>query len=523
MMKKRILFLGIALCAMLNFSSCEKENQGIGVEDAAQMTLTASMEQPEQVGTKTSLGETAGGITPVLWTFDAKDASKCDKIRVYASGEFGVVSVGFRVSSINSENQQAVFTGTTPTGTLLSAIYPWKYASVIFHKTVRIDEVQKYKANGVEDNTLPMYAEFSSLSEPIEFKQLCGILKLELKAAATTSAMQKVSKIEFISKDNIAGTATITYNDGQPTLAFTENQSTTITLDCGDGVVLSETATAFHIVVPPTTANTFTVKIILTNGDVMTKTAPVNDANKINRAKIKTMPAIDFVKTYSIYDYIDEYGVNHGKGVTIPLTIDGETKNITWAPVNCGYEAPKGEYKGYPFGKLYQWGRKDGQGYDSDDASVPNIVDGKPRALAEAEANTFYKGWDNIIAPDGTWGGTDGKTRTDNDPCPDGWRVPTKVEFEALIANKSSWTTEASQWGYWFSGSIVYSPDAAKVFFPAAGFRDYNGNVYYRGSDGCYWSSSVSTNAYCFHFDREHRQMESNQCAYGYSVRCIEE
>ena len=50
-------------------------------------------------------------------------------------------------------------------------------------------------------------------------------------------------------------------------------------------------------------------------------------------------------------DYVDEYGINHGKGVEI----DG----VVWAPVNCGYH--KSDYR---YGKLYQWGRKYGQGYD---------------------------------------------------------------------------------------------------------------------------------------------------------------
>ena len=53
-------------------------------------------------------------------------------------------------------------------------------------------------------------------------------------------------------------------------------------------------------------------------------------------------------------DYIDEYGVNHGKGIAVG--------NIVWAPVNCGYKAATSESKGFPYGKLYQWGRKYGQG-----------------------------------------------------------------------------------------------------------------------------------------------------------------
>ena len=48
-------------------------------------------------------------------------------------------------------------------------------------------------------------------------------------------------------------------------------------------------------------------------------------------------------------DYVDEYGINHGGGILIG--------DILWAPVNSGYHPTD-----YPYGKLYQWGRKHGQG-----------------------------------------------------------------------------------------------------------------------------------------------------------------
>ena len=91
-------------------------------------------------------------------------------------------------------------------------------------------------------------------------------------------------------------------------------------------------------------------------------------------------------------DYIDEYGVNHGKGTAIGIAI--------WAPVNCGYH--KDDYK---YGKLYQWGRKYGQGYSGDlcdingkvvgevsDATVPTIEEGGITAVTgihKSKANVF--------------------------------------------------------------------------------------------------------------------------------------
>ena len=138
-------------------------------------------------------------------------------------------------------------------------------------------------------------------------------------------------------------------------------------------------------------------------------------------------------------DYIDEYGINHGQGVKIGATV--------WAPVNCGYHATD-----YKYGKLYQWGRKYGHGYDDDDASVPEIVEG-PVSLAvgqsEANAGKFYCNTNipyDWLTPqdDNLWnsGTEDNPVNTEYDPCPEGWRVPTNSEFLELISNHSSWTID---------------------------------------------------------------------------------
>ena len=67
-------------------------------------------------------------------------------------------------------------------------------------------------------------------------------------------------------------------------------------------------------------------------------------------AKVAGAESYSKIIVSPLTDYVDEFGVNHGIGVAIG--------NAIWAPVNCGYH--KDNYK---YGKLYQWGRKYGQGY----------------------------------------------------------------------------------------------------------------------------------------------------------------
>ena len=229
---------------------------------------------------------------------------------------------------------------------------------------------------------------------------------------------------------------------------------------------------------------------------------------------------------YVLYGYVDG-GVNYGMGIEI----DG----VVWAPVNCGYEPVNDDYKGYPYGKLYQWGRRYGQGYEDDyynDATTP-VIEGGGVSLqngqSEASKNIFFTRLDyirylNWLYPgdDKLWnsGTEENPVKTKYDPCPRGWRVPTYSELNNLILNHSEWTTDGSgQSGYWFSGTNTYTEDVAQIFFPAAGRRNNDGNASSRGYDGCYYSSAPF--GMFLSLDYARARMSSNSPALGCSVRCV--
>lgn len=228
-----------------------------------------------------------------------------------------------------------------------------------------------------------------------------------------------------------------------------------------------------------------------------------------------------------LVDYIDEYGINNGKGTIVGTTV--------WAPVNCGYHATD-----YQWGKLYQWGRKYGQGYDGD-TTVPELSEKRYVTAEEGNescnANIFY------CNDEGTWlyrndrelwnsGWSTSPVKTDYDPCPKGWRVPTEPELSELWQNHSSWTINyAGQPGCWFCGASSYSEDVTQVFISTAGSRSYDGMVVGRGYSGHYWSSKAY---YCdaVHSGGIHISFDNNYLgtgeqnygsANGFSVRCVQE
>ena len=487
---------------------------------------------------------------------------------------------------------------------------------------VTLPSEQTYAAESFGNGSMAMVA--VSEDNNITFRNVLGGMKLQLKGT------QKVKSIKLQGKNNekLSGAATVTvYTDEtKPAITMSSSASTSVTLNCGSGVQLSEsTATEFIIALPPvlfgcgftvtvTDAenNTYTVETDKTNtvlrssllamppvklgasggedsgddddeliipvsyvnlnstslklyeGDIAQLTATVGPKDATDKTVVWSSdnPAVASVDQTGLVtalaagtakvtaaaggksgtcsvtvsalaeatvDYVDEYGVNHGKGTAIGMAI--------WAPVNCGYQ--KDDYK---YGKLYQWGRKYGQGYsgydyntseDVSDATVPTFAEGGVSEIGgnhKSNANVFYTGSDWVDPRnDELWNsGTESNpVKTEYDPCPDGWRVPTYAELSELRKNHSSWTSENGQSGYWFSGASSYTETVPQLFFPAAGYRYYgdgnaNGRCYY----GFYWSSrpyNYGSLAYYLTFGSSLVSIDFNYRAYGYSVRCVQE
>ena len=119
---------------------------------------------------------------------------------------------------------------------------------------------------------------------------------------------------------------------------------------------------------------------------------------------------------------------------------------------------------------------------------------------------------------------------TDNDPCPDGFRVPTRNEWVAVDTYNADNLTGAT-WSVGpteFGNALQYGPDAngKLLTLPAAGNRsNASGALSTRGSSGYYWSSKeFSSLAYILLFNSSNvNPANLNNRTAGFSVRCIAE
>ncbi len=301
---KRIMsiFSCIAVVATaVLFSSCDKIDNNLSHTEGQIRTLTASTEKTPE--TKTQLGGTDN--VEVHWTGG-------DKVQVYAG------SSNAEFTATTTDNSMIANLSGTLEGTLTSAIYPASMADKTEEFYITIPATQTYEVGNVTNGVMPMVSRIASDNQVYAgLRNLCGILKLQITGS------EVVKTIEFISSDYIAGRARIIFGtDGIPNLLpFSGATSEVITLDCGaEGVQLYETAaTLFHIVIPPTSSNYFTIRVTTVDGKVMTKTTQDDISNRILRNTITTMPEIAFVDDNVTSVKVGDFYYNDGVYSTVKL------------------------------------------------------------------------------------------------------------------------------------------------------------------------------------------------------------
>ena len=129
--------------------------------------------------------------------------------------------------------------------------------------------------------------------------------------------------------------------------------------------------------------------------------------------------------------------------------------------------------------------------------------------------------WPNSGAVTG-WNPSNERTSwtTTNDPCPAGWRVPTREELQYLVDAGSIWTQRNGVNGRLF-GTAPY-----QIFLPAAGLRsNMDGLLSHVGSHTSYWSNTLRGlgEAYRFQIHSDGASVRQAFRALGCFIRCVAE
>jgi len=221
-----------------------------------------------------------------------------------------------------------------------------------------------------------------------------------------------------------------------------------------------------------------------------------------------------YVRAYATNSIGTQYGqqesftTTDGSVNTTVVDVTSPTGRV-WMDRNLGASrAAESSTDAESYGDLYQWGR----------AADGHQVRTSPTTTTLSSTDQPGHG-DFILAPDSPydwrspqndnlWQGVNGV----NNPCPDGYRIPTEAE----------WSAERQSWSSNNASGAFNSP----LKLPVAGFRARSGggSLLSVGSRGDYWSGTVGvTYSRFLTFSSSTENLHNGFRANGVSVRCIKD
>ena len=301
-------------------------------------------------------------------------------------------------------------------------------------------------------------------------------------------------------------------------------------------------------------AKTLTSVALKANADVFTTTGTM-DLSIVN-------PAITTTKTTNAFTIaLSNFTVAENETSTIyfmlaPTNLVGETLEITLSDEDGEYIKYDVAGKNFVAGTAYAYTLTEGEKlnsitYNTVDLGLPsgtlwadrNVGAATPEdygdyfAWGETEPKGYYD-WDTYkwcngsistltkYCTDSPYGTVDDKTTLDLEDdaayvnMGSEWRMPTYAELDEL-KTKCTWTWTTQNGVY---GRKVTGPNSNSIFLPAAGYR-YASDLYFAGSDGLYWSSSLfeydPNTAYVLDFYSSDYHWGSYFRHNGHSVRAV--
>ena len=439
---KKVTLL-IALAALVVFAGCKKE------KDTAGTVLKASIEQNKGEG-RTSLNPANGAIN---WTAG-------DKILV----NNGTSTVTFTLTGgAGTTEGTFVYNGDYAFGANNVAVYPETATLSGNTVSLTLPATQTYNTTSVFGNGInPMLGTFTGPND-LRFTSLCGGLGLSL--TGDNVAITGIEIESWVDTEKLNGAFEADCTVANPALAPTTGNAGTNKVMLSCNTTLTATPQDFYFVLPVgTLAGGFTMKVYNGGNDPIFTMPSQNSQLVVELNTVKKLNTL-------------EVEVTGGGGGDTHAYVDlGLPSGLLWATCNVGADTPEA------YGDYFAWG--------------------------ETQPKDTYD-WDTYLHFNGSdltkYTGSDGLTTLE--PSDDaatanwgeGWRMPTKGEFEELYNNTTvTWTQQDG-----VNGRLFTATNGNSLFLPAAGYRD-DSSLYLAGHSGYYWSSSLSTDnpgdAWYFYF-----------------------
>ena len=475
------------LMAMASCSSSDDEVAEIKEESKlVPMTFTATQES--NVGTRTAL---EGGYR-VDW-------ETSDKISVF-DGQ------GNRTFTLTEDVEDGKFSGTASSqATSFTAVYPYTEGATLEKdgsvRGITLPAEQTATLYSFDPKAaLMMAVSTKDKKYNLDFKNAVSLIKLTTEFAC--------KKIVLTANEDIAGTGTLTYNNGEPSISFTSNQSKTITLKPATGEYFK--AGQYVIVVPPITLTKgFSISFHASDEYcVYTRTSTQN--NTFHRNKFKPFGIFKTTGNGWEWTYNSRGIVKADQELDMgEFEINGKKYRLIFAKSNLTKDGLATNE--YDYGDYFAWGATE-PWYSSATQTWKND---KPGGYTTANAPYYYNG---KYTSGNTLEAADDAARQ---ILKGDWQIPTKEIWEALDYAKNNqvyWGPEGNRTftqvqGKGINGIQIIRNDRSGnyLFLPAAGYV-YSTDFKEVGSKGYYWSATAYTNdrSYNLYCDGSHVKNDYN-------------
>ena len=468
-MRKLTTFAMALMMGMMMLVSCNKDK-----DNKDQAVFHATIESRTQ--DRTYL-DPVDGQGQIKWKAG-------DQIRIYnGNGESAVFTLQ---SGANTTNGTFTYANEFDMVPPFTAVYPHTATMndadmVVFE----VPAVQNLTETGTFANGAnPMLA--YGMDDNLNFKNLCGGLGVRLYGDAHVSSITVMG----IEGEKLNGQFEV---DGEDTeleaYPCGEGGNNLVTLTCD--VTLTDEVSDFYAVLPVGVLY-HGVIVEIYDGETLVGQIPFPESHaaQVVRNTIKSFQPVEV--TTESHEYVDL----------------GLPSGLLWATCNVGADSPE------DYGDYFAWGETVPKEYYN--WSTYQYCNGNYNTLtkycydAEYGNNGYVDNLTTLLPEDdaatANWG--------------EGWRMPTKEEWEELRNNTTvTWTQQNG-----VNGRLFTASNGNSLFLPAAGVR-YVDELGDAGDGGYYWSSSLSTDypngAWDFYFNSVVYPMHDVHRSYGHSVRAV--
>ena len=492
-MKKYIQSM-MAFAAIVSFASCSSEDNNTTIENESAvkvMTFTATQEGDEQ-STRAAISTSDSKV--INWESN-------DQISIFD----GTNNKQFTLTD-GAGSTSGKFSGEAEQSTSYTAVYPYQSTASLSGDdvtNVTLPATQNATDNSFDKNAALMMAQSDNTT--LNFKNVVGYVKVKPKFACSKIVLQAAGASEYL-----AGRCTLSYGEGMPSIAFTSEQSTSITLS---GNITANTA--YYIAVPAVTLSAgWSISFTDNTGDVYTRTG----SNSITFKRNTIINLGEFSRTDNNLkltltqngnvpaDKQVDMGVFNIGGTNYRLIF---TKSNLIATGLAASESAYGDY--FAWGATKPWYTS----YSGNRIDKTELIAGKSGGYTTGNA-PFYD-YDTSSYTKYT---TAGNTLEASDDAArqilgGDWHIPTQAIWQALVDNSTKgWDSKK---GYKFTNN------GQTLFLPAAGY--VKGTYFQKvGSYGYYWSGTAYSNynAYCLYFKSGEVNAQKNYDRdYGCPVRPV--